>query len=160
MIQDIGSPDFLEIGPHPALANYLTTLGGESTTVACPLRRPKGNQGEVAAFLDAMGKLAVAGHCCIDFNILNGCPASNTPQLPAYPFSRKKVPLYPLSPAIRRIRQHRNGPLNYDQLRINTQTHPYLAQHIIDGEPIMPATGFIEMVRAHWCNVWECKTAL
>jgi acyl transferase domain-containing protein len=149
IIQDIGSPNFLEIGPHPALTSYLVTLGGESTTVVCPLRRPKGNQGEMVSLLDTLGKLAIAGHCCIDFNILNGCPASDVTQLPAYPFSRKKVPLYPLSPCIKRIRQSRNGPLNYDQLRINTQTHPYLAQHVIHGEPIMPAAGFIEMVRAH-----------
>ncbi|OJA18266.1 hypothetical protein AZE42_05820 [Rhizopogon vesiculosus] len=145
MIQDIGSLNFLEIGPHPALASYLVTLGGESTTVVCPLRRPKGNQGEVVSFLDALGKLAIAGHCCINFNILNGCPASDVTQLPAYPFSRKKVPLYPLSPSIKRVCQSRNGPLNYDQLRINTQTHPYLAQHVIHGEPIMPAGGFVEM---------------
>jgi acyl transferase domain-containing protein len=160
IIQEMGSPDFLEIGPHPALASYLATLGGESTTVACTMRRPKGNQGEVVSFLDALGKLAVVGHGCIDFNILNGCPAPDATQLPAYPFSRKRVPIYPISAAIKRIHQRRNGPLNYDQLRINTQTHPYLAQHIIYGESIMPAAGFIEMVRAHWCNVWECKTTL
>lgn len=149
MIQEIGSPDFLEIGPHPALVSYLATLGGESTTVACTMRRPKGNQGEVASFLEALGKLAIVGHGCIDFNILNGCPALDVTQLPAYPFSRKKVPIYPISATIKRIHQRRNGPLNYDQLRINTHTHPYLAQHVIHGEPIMPAAGFIEMVHAH-----------
>ncbi|KAG2115628.1 hypothetical protein DEU56DRAFT_932582 [Suillus clintonianus] len=145
MIHDIGTPSFLEIGPHPALAGYLVTLGGETATVVCPLRRPKGNQGEVVSFLEALGKLAVAGHCCIDFNVLNGCTAADVPKLPAYPFSRKKLFLYPNSSSMQRIRQPRNGPLNYSPLRINSQTHPYLAQHVIQGEPIMPATGFIEM---------------
>ncbi|KAG1725077.1 acyl transferase domain-containing protein [Suillus paluster] len=144
MIQDIGSPDFLEIGPHPALASYLVELGGKTTTVVCPLRRPKANQGEAVSFLDALGKLAVAGHC-IDFNVLNGCTAADVSDLPAYPFSRKKVFLYPISPSIKKMRQSRNGPLNYPQLRINAQTHPYLAQHVIQGEPIMPAAGYIEM---------------
>ncbi|KAG1732311.1 hypothetical protein EDB19DRAFT_1912149 [Suillus lakei] len=144
-IQEIGSPNFLEIGPHPALASYLVTLGGETATVVCPLRRPKANQGEMVSFLDALGKLAVAGHSSIDFNVLNGCTAADVPKLPAYPFSRKKVFLYPTSSSIKKIRQPRNGPLNYSQLRINSQTHPYLAQHVIQGEPIMPATGFLEM---------------
>ena len=131
IIQEIGSPYFLEIGLHPALASYLDTLGGESTTVACTMRRPKGNQGEVVSFLDALRKLAVVGHGCIDFNNLDGCPAPDVTQLPAYPFSHKKVPIYPISAAIKRIHQRRNEPLNYDQLHINTQTHTYLAQHVI-----------------------------
>ncbi|KAG2142363.1 hypothetical protein DEU56DRAFT_979550 [Suillus clintonianus] len=145
MIRDIGVPSFVEIGPHPALASYLVALGGETATVVCPLRRPRPNQGEVVSFLDALGKLAVAGHCCIDFNVLNGCTAADVAKLPAYPFSRKKVLLYPISSGIKRIRQPRNGPLNYSQLRINSMTHPYLAQHVIQGEPIMPAAGYLEM---------------
>lgn len=145
MVLEIGSPSFLEIGPHPALASYLVTLGGEKTTVACPLRRPKAKQGDLFAFIDALGKLAVAGHCCVDFDVLNGCTAADGPKLPAYPFSRKKLHLYPISPSIKKICQPRNGPLNYSQLRINAQTHPYLAQHVIQGEPIMPAAGYLEM---------------
>ncbi|KAG1766333.1 hypothetical protein EV702DRAFT_1150480 [Suillus placidus] len=145
MIHEMGSPNFLEIGPHPALASYLVTLSDGAATVVCPLRRPNANQGEVMSFLDALGKLAVAGHCDIDFNVLNGCTATDVTKLPAYPFSRKKVLLYPISPSIKRICQPRNGPLNHSQLRINSQTHPYLTQHVIQGEPIMPASGFLEM---------------
>ncbi|KAG1902324.1 uncharacterized protein F5891DRAFT_1127654 [Suillus fuscotomentosus] len=145
MIHDLDSPSFLEIGPHPVLAGYLVALSDGTATVVCPLCRPKANQGEVVSFLHALGKLAVAGHCCIDFNILNGCTAADVIKLPAYPFSRKKVLLYPISPLIKRICQPRNGPLNYSQLRINSQTHPYLTQHVIQGEPIMPAAGFLEM---------------
>ncbi|KAF9795782.1 hypothetical protein IEO21_11072 [Rhodonia placenta] len=37
------------------------------------------------------------------------------------------------------------GPLNHRYLRINKDTHPVLAEHVIRGEPIMPAAGFIEM---------------
>ena len=51
-----------------------------------------------------------------------------------------------------RHRQNRNGPLNYPQLKINSQTHPALAEHVIKGEPIMPAAGFIEMVRGSTCQ--------
>ncbi|KAG2030868.1 hypothetical protein BDR03DRAFT_973938 [Suillus americanus] len=156
MIHEIGSPNFLEIGPHPALASYLVALGGETTTVVCPLRRPKNNQGDVLAFLDALGKLAVAGHCCIDFNILSGGIVADVPKLPSYPFSRKKLLLYPISPSIKKICQPRNGPLNYSQLRINAQTHPYLAQHVIQGEPIMPAAGFLEMALEFGASqLWE-----
>ncbi|KAG2097390.1 hypothetical protein BD769DRAFT_246669 [Suillus cothurnatus] len=156
IIHEMGSPNFLEIGPHPALASYLIALSSETTTVVCPLRRPKDNKGDVFAFLDALGKLAVAGHCCIDFNILNGCIVADASKLPAYPFSRKKLLLYPISPSIKKICQPRNGPLNFSQLRINAQTHPYLAQHVIQGEPIMPAAGFLEMALEFGASqLWE-----
>ena len=141
---------FVEIGPHPALASYLTEHGS-TVTVTCPLRRPRKPEPgiEVHEFVSALGKIVVAGHNCVDFDVLCGVlPAEkrSRTKTPPYPFAPKLVPWAVRSPEITRQRQKRNGPMNYRQLAMNVKTHPGLADHIIKGEPIMPAAGFIEMV--------------
>ncbi|EJF59192.1 ketoacyl-synt-domain-containing protein [Dichomitus squalens LYAD-421 SS1] len=138
---------FVEIGPHPVLTSYIVSMSGKSAVVTCPMRRHKVPQEglEVAEFLSTLGKLVTAGHNCVNFDALYGTSRAYTGTLPRYPFAAKKVPWYFPTAEIVRQRQHRNGPLNYPQLQINSQTHPALAEHIIKGEPIMPAAGFIEM---------------
>ena len=141
---------FVEIGPHPVLSGYLRDHS-PSSTIVCPLRRPRAPQTcvEVREFLGALGQLIAAGHTCVDFDALYGGIASvgaERVKTPAYPFARKVVPWAVDSAVLARQRQHRNGPMNYPQLAINTRTHPGLADHVIKGEPIMPAAGFIEMV--------------
>ena len=72
--------------------------------------------------------------------------------LPPYPLARRPVPWTAPTAHIARIRALRAGPLNAPQLALSAQTHPGLAQHVIKGEPIMPAAGFIEMVRGSTCQ--------
>ncbi|KAI0749982.1 hypothetical protein C8Q80DRAFT_660233 [Daedaleopsis nitida] len=140
---------FVEIGPHPVLTSYLQSITGdrEDIAITCPLRRPRAPEpgAEVFEFLTALGKVATAGHNCVDFDVLYGGSRSFTGSLPAYPFAPKSIPWFVASPEIARQRQHRNGPMNYPQLAINVRTHPGLADHVIKGEPIMPAAGFVEM---------------
>jgi hypothetical protein len=38
------------------------------------------------------------------------------------------------------------GPVNRSHLKLNRDTHPTLSEHVIRGEPIWPASGFLEMV--------------
>ncbi|CCM05253.1 uncharacterized protein FIBRA_07463 [Fibroporia radiculosa] len=138
---------FLELGPHPVLTSYIAAIAGNSSSVICPLRRAKSTEVdvEILEFMGALGKLTVAGHRCVDFDILCGtsCPVDD-PVL-SFPFSKREVPYAASTFEITRQRQHRNGPLNYPQLQVNTKTHPCLAEHIIKDEPIMPAAGYIEM---------------
>lgn len=145
---------FVEIGPHPVLSSYITEMTGKNAVATCPMRRPKvfKEGSEVVEFLSALGKLITAGHNCVDFDALYGSSGAYKGTLPRYPFAAKKVPWYFPSLEIIRQRQNRNGPLNYPQLQINSQTHPALAEHVIKGEPIMPAAGFIEMVRGSTCQ--------
>ncbi|KDQ18683.1 hypothetical protein BOTBODRAFT_154644 [Botryobasidium botryosum FD-172 SS1] len=139
---------FVEISPHPVLSAYLTTLVGETTPVACPMKRPSrdGQPLETQALLETLGRVTTAGLNCIDFNALNGHPRNDpTLRLPSYPFNPKQVPTHAdATPYFARM-QSRIGPLNHPRLRLNTETHPILGQHIIKGEPIMPGAGFIEM---------------
>ena len=79
---------------------------------------------------------------------MNGPTTLKPPvQLPPYPFAHKHIPYYPPSSELlsRRMRA-RKGPLNYVHMALNASTHPDLAQHVIRGESILPATGFLEMV--------------
>ena len=139
---------YIEIGPHPVLTGYIAVMAGKNAATTCPLRRMKIPRDDLDAveLLSALGDLITAGHNCVDFDVLYGTTRPFRGALPRYPFAAKKVPWCQPTPEIVRQRQHRNGPLNYPQFQINSQTHPVLAEHIIKGEPIMPAAGFIEMV--------------
>ncbi|TFK49392.1 hypothetical protein OE88DRAFT_1662947 [Heliocybe sulcata] len=138
---------YIELGPHPVLSGYLSSMVGKDIPVLCPLRRPKKGQAaaDLYGLVEFIGKIVVAGYHTVDFNRLSGCNTdTDLPQVP-YPFARRDVPYVGASREITRIRQRRNGPLNYPQIQVNVKTHPALAQHVIKGEPIMPAAGYLEM---------------
>ncbi|KAJ7656557.1 hypothetical protein B0H17DRAFT_1265163 [Mycena rosella] len=129
-----GPSSFIEISPHPVLSSYLSDM--VQSPVLSPVHRPK--KGSIRStehydILVCLGKLTSAGH--------NYCMMSNV-GLPAYPFLKKRFPLYPDSE--KRLNPH-HGPVNHPYLKVNTDTHPTLAEHIIRGEPVWPAAGFLEM---------------
>jgi acyl transferase domain-containing protein len=138
---------FVEISPHPVLRSYLSEMASDSSTVLPTVWRPKSGSAsaEYRDVLHLLGKLTAAGHNCVDFTLLNGalCSESNL-KFPAYPFVKKQFPLYPEAA---RDTEYYNGPLNRSRFRLNQDTHPTFAEHVIRGEPIWPAAGFLEMVR-------------
>ena len=142
---------FVEMSPHPVLASYLQELGVSSTSVVAPMRRSKTvvPYQEQTNLMVAIGQLVVAGYNQANFNRIH-CFSDNAVlplKLPDYPFMKKHVDYFPeLSRVMYKQMCDRNGPLNFPELRINTATHPQLAEHIINSEPIMPAAGFIEAV--------------
>ncbi|TBU55410.1 polyketide synthase [Dichomitus squalens] len=140
------SATYVEIGPHPVLTSYIVSMTEKHTLVTCPLRRQRVPEpgAEASELLAALGKLVVAGHNCVNFDVLTGGAKLSGNAL-QYPFAPKVVPWRIQSAEIARQMQRRNGPLNYPQLQVNAYTHPDLADHIIKGEPIMPAAGFVEM---------------
>ncbi|KAF7373671.1 Reducing polyketide synthase FUB1 [Mycena sanguinolenta] len=140
---------FLEIGPHPVLSAYISHAAADSP-VLCPMRRFKvlSVHDEMQTYLKFVGQLVVLGSTAVDFRRLNELKDILYGILPIkpYPFQRKDIPYYPETSAIvKRQMASRNGPLNSPFLHISAQTHPSLSQHIIQGEPIMPAAGFLEM---------------
>ncbi|KAI0944350.1 Type I Iterative Polyketide synthase (PKS) [Taiwanofungus camphoratus] len=147
LIIDYPNSFFMEVGPHPVLAGYLSSVAGKGATVVCPLRRTKLTEQSVEAYtlVESLGKLVTAGQNSLNFDVLCGVANSRESTLPSFPLARKDIPYLAPTQEIARQRQHRNGPLNYPQLQINAKTHPALAEHIIKGEPIMPAAGYIEM---------------
>lgn len=148
---------YIEIGPHPVLATYLENP--RAKTVLCPLVRPRHSDlktpSEPYTFLDCLGRLAVLGckHASVDFKQLNMHSRSpdNMPTIP-YPFQRKHIPYY-RGPSMfgtleSNARRTRHGPLGQSDMNISAFTHPSLVDHVIRGEPIMPAAGYVEMALA------------
>jgi acyl transferase domain-containing protein len=150
LAQDHENATYIELSPHPVLTGYLTTIVGSSSSYISPLRRANKKTGdngsEVKSLLNAIGQLVVSGYNSVDFAALAGKHAQQLKKLPLYPFVRKHIPHWAVTPYVARFTHSRNGPLNYPQLRVNTQTHPSLAQHIIKGEPIWPAAAYLEAV--------------
>ncbi|KAK7452697.1 Mycolipanoate synthase [Stygiomarasmius scandens] len=140
------TPVFVEIGAHPVLSAYLSAVVPEAIVIST-MRRTKQmtEHFERTIFLQAVGSFVAAGYNTVDFMKLNaGASHELSLPLPPYPFSKKIVPS--MSPYLGQDKVlARNGPLNGPRLRINSQTHPDLAEHVMKGEPILPATGFVEM---------------
>ena len=145
VLGDFPGAVFVEISPHPALSSYLASLVGHDR-VLCPMRRPKTPSdidAEVLAFTRAIGDLIVLGVNQIDLTSLYGRssrdPAYNIP----YPFTERHFPMRIDGPRLRS-----GGPRDGSSLhlQINAKTHPDLAQHMINGEPLMPGAGFLDMV--------------
>ncbi|KIJ44546.1 hypothetical protein M422DRAFT_252161 [Sphaerobolus stellatus SS14] len=74
---------------------------------------------ELTVLLESIGKLTTWGYNTINYSAVNKC------QLKQFASS--------------------DGPLNRYDLLINSQTHPDIAEHVIRGEPIMPAAGYLEI---------------
>lgn len=148
LASDHPNASYVEMGPHPVLASYVASMVGSRSLVTCPLKRSKPTEdpAELRGLLETVGKIVLAGHNSVDFDMLCGVPAREAYQV-TYPFAKREVPYLAPTAEITRQRQHRNGPLNYPQLQINANTHPGLADHVIKDEPIMPAAGYMEMVR-------------
>ncbi|KAJ6465896.1 putative polyketide synthase [Mycena vitilis] len=138
-----GSFTFVEISPHPVLSGYISEM--VSSPVLSCVQRPKKampstEHHDMLAFL---GRLTSAGHNCVEFTLLNGKDCSQSRiTLPEYPFAKKTFPLY--VEGEKRPAPHR-GPVNHPHLKVNQDTHPTLAEHVIRGEPIWPASAFLEM---------------
>lgn len=145
ILKDFPGAVFVEISPHPALSSYIASSVGH-TRVLCPMRRPKtqsDTDAEVFAFTRAIGDLIVLGVNEIDLTTIYGRSSRDSIYNIPYPFTERYFPM--------RIDGPRSQPgLPQDgfclRLQINARTHPDLAQHVINGEPIMPGTGFLDMV--------------
>ncbi|EIN09536.1 polyketide synthase [Punctularia strigosozonata HHB-11173 SS5] len=151
----------VEVSPHPVLSAYLSALCPESATIVGPMRRTKQMfpHFERSTFLQAVGKLIAGGYNSTDFPALNGGASQHVEfGVPAYPFAPKSVPHMAKLPENDEIYGSRLGPLNHSRLRLNAATHPDLAQHVMKGEPIVPATGFVEMALEFGArSLWDVK---
>ncbi|KAF9016931.1 polyketide synthase [Hymenopellis radicata] len=150
VVQEMPEAIFIEIGPHPALSSYISGMGAKPDKVLCPMRRSKNvtEFSEIADLLLTVGNLSSLGVNTINFHAVNATDSLGISKpLPAYPFAPKPMPLYAESSQIAiKQKRSRKGPLNFDNFSMNALTHPDLAEHVIKGEPILPATGFFEMI--------------
>ncbi|KAF7359785.1 Polyketide synthase [Mycena venus] len=146
------SPIFLEVGCHPVLASFILVQGVADSRVLCPMRRPSGktrpsvSSNESTLFLTTLGRLSLLGSNSLDLSGLYGASACK-PKLVEHPLAPRTIPSPKVLSSQGNIRMMEGrGPLSSANLRMNKVTHPTLAEHVINGEPIFPTTGFIEML--------------
>jgi len=148
ILQDHPTAIFVEVSPHPTLSSYIVSLGVPSNMVTCPMRRPsKKSSGlhlDLIAFAESLGVMSTLGINSIDLTSLYG-RASRDPtfEIP-YPFTTRHFPLRFDGP--REPQTAVNGSTCSLRVKMNAKLFPDLAEHVINGEPIVPAAGFIDMV--------------
>ena len=145
MLQSTPDAAFVEISPHPALSSYVSSVGVSPGATICPMRRPAKNSPtpvELTTFCSSLGALVTLGVNSIDLTTLYGRASRDPAYDIPYPFTRRVFPL--------RVDGPRETPFikgGYSSLlKMNTKTFPDLAEHVINGEPIVPAAAFIDIV--------------
>jgi acyl transferase domain-containing protein len=144
VLEEYSEAVFVEISPHPALSSYISALG--QSEVLCPMKRENKAAAadvELVAFAQALGSLITLGVHNVDLTSLYGRTIRNGAYDIPYPFTRRKFPMRIDGP-----RDPVSSPNDHTVLRMkmNSKTHPDLAQHAINGEPIVPAAAFLDMV--------------
>ncbi|MGW4211289.1 SDR family NAD(P)-dependent oxidoreductase [Lentzea sp. NPDC004789] len=145
-LTELGVTTALEVGPDATLSSL--------TPDATPaLRR---NHGENDAYLTALARLHVRGANVDWTTVLPDAPRID---LPTYPFQRERYWLdaprttdaeglgltatgHPLLTAM--ITQPDGDAVQFTGA-LSTATHPWLADHVVNGAVLVPATAFVEM---------------
>uniref|UniRef100_UPI003F4931A4 SDR family NAD(P)-dependent oxidoreductase n=1 Tax=Nonomuraea bangladeshensis TaxID=404385 RepID=UPI003F4931A4 len=143
-LKERGCELFVEIGPHPVLATYLTRMG---VTAVATLRR----DGDGAALVEGAVAALAAGDA-LDWARIFPCPG-RVAELPAYPWQRERqwhggpqVWARPLDHPLLGERAPLMEPAW--QGRLEPERLPWLPDHEIDGTVIMPGAAYIEMALA------------
>jgi acyl transferase domain-containing protein len=151
---------FIEIGPHPALTGYVTetlTEAGRTAAVFESLRR---REPEVAALRRLLARCLASGDH-VDRAKLS--PAGKVVELPTYPWQRE--PYWASGVLAEGDEEHpllgtrlRAGLAQW-QIAISQTSHPFLADHVVDGEAAFPTTGYVEMARAAAASLFGADAA-
>jgi acyl transferase domain-containing protein/aryl carrier-like protein len=157
LLQD-GFGAFVEVSPHPVLAMALqetVEAEGAEAAILGSLRR---DEGGARRFLTSLGAAHAHG-VAVDWSTLFEATGAVAVELPTYPFQRQRYWLeagagagnvpslgqsaaeHPLLGAA--IALAGEGTLLTG--RISQKTHPWLADHAVAGNPIVPGTAFVEL---------------
>nr|WP_051773220.1 type I polyketide synthase [Saccharothrix sp. NRRL B-16314] len=150
-----GHTAFLEISPHPVLTTSIEA-GETDLTVVGSLRR---DEGSLRRLLTSAGELFTAGVPVDWASLFTG--TAKALDLPTYPFQRQDFWLpsgtstvdvasaglrdagHPLLGAVVDL-------VDSDGLlftgRLSLATHPWLADHTVDGTVVLPGTAFLDLV--------------
>ncbi|WP_007026124.1 type I polyketide synthase, partial [Saccharomonospora iraqiensis] len=150
-LRDAGVTAVLELGPDGGLA----ALAAIEVPVAAPLLRA--GHPEAAAVTTALAALHVAGFP-VDWGVLGVAPRDVG--LPTYPFQRERF--WPRAFAVRgEVGAAGLGAVGHPLLgasvavagsdlrvftaRLSTRTHPWLADHRIGGQVLLPGTAYVDL---------------
>ncbi|MEV3915175.1 SDR family NAD(P)-dependent oxidoreductase [Streptomyces canus] len=159
-----GHSTFVEISPHPVLAVGLqeTFEDAEATTVSVgSLRR---DDGGLDRLLLSAAELYVQG-VPVDWRAAFAVASARTVDLPTYAFQRSRYWLEPAQGAAQDLSAAGLKTAGHPLLgaaveladdggvvltsRLSLRTHPWLADHAVNGQVLLPGTVFVELaVRA------------
>ena len=153
-----GASLFVEIGPRPILTSNITdTLrdGGFDGTALSSLTDKDPPEG--ADPLVAIAAKALVLGCRFETALLFGQKPAVRVKLPSYPWQHKPYRQHQTSEALDIYGEAPRHPLIGSRLAdgtpewrnlIDATTVPYLADHCVDGQIVMPGTGLAEMALA------------
>ncbi|KAJ7205481.1 hypothetical protein GGX14DRAFT_367915, partial [Mycena pura] len=156
------NPIFLEVSCHPVLSSSIYPHNVSEKSVLCPMRRftsgEESIRDEATLFTETLARITLHGYNSCDFSGLYG-PSDYRQPFMDHPWVYRPI-VSPLVQFSEVKPTHKvNGPLSTSlSTKLNEHTHPLLAQHVINGEPILPATGFIEILLEAGANVlWDVE---
>ena len=154
-----GAATFLELGPDPVLSAMASgTLGPEAEAAfLATLREGRPESGAIVRSLAA----AHASGATVEWERFFAGASPRRVALPTYPFQRERFwiapdlggvqdaaalgqsdPGHPLLSAAIELPEGGGALLTG---RLSAQTHPWLADHVIAGEALLPGTAFLEL---------------
>ncbi|MBS7544278.1 SDR family NAD(P)-dependent oxidoreductase [Ancylobacter oerskovii] len=157
----LGASIFLEVSPRPiltgAISETLKAVDRPGETVA----GLTDDEGDADPILDIVARLVVRG-AEVDQETLFGREAANNVDLPLYPWQRSRHALPQTSERLKFFGANftlgqRRHPLigsrvtegaNEWRQSLDTRMLPYLADHVVDGTPLMAAACYLEMILA------------
>ncbi|WP_040723689.1 type I polyketide synthase [Nocardia veterana] len=153
-VHEAGAVRFLEIGPDSVLASMVARTLGEIPVVAAQ----RSGRNEVDTLIRAVAE----AHCTgmpVDWARFFAGRGGRRVDLPAYPFQHRRYWLDSIpgdggAGAGHPILTSRLPVADTGQLvfagRLSPQTHPWIVDHMLLGEVVVPATAFVEM--ATWAG--------
>ncbi len=152
---------FLEIGPHPILQSYLNDglrSAAVQGRVLASLSR-KSEEGDPFPLIAA--RCHVAGYDLTPAASFDG--AADPRGLPLYPWDRERFwfdrtveALDPVSPPFDHplLGFRQRGPVPFWINHLDEQVVPWIADHVIEGVPILPAAAVVEIALATARSRW------
>ncbi|XXY19856.1 type I polyketide synthase [Sorangium sp. So ce216] len=165
---------FIEMSPHPILVPAIDEVVRHAGASGVALPSMRRNQHEPRVLLESLGGLYAAGHP-VDWKRLYPSPARSIP-LPTYPWQRERHWITDDmrsadAPRRLRVKEATGHPLLGAHLVLPTQmgTHfwqrelsveelPYLADHRVQGDVVVPGTAYVEMALAASAEVYGAGT--
>jgi acyl transferase domain-containing protein len=155
-----GHRHFLELGPHPVLGNYVTSMlaGVEDATVVPTLHR---NRDDRASLMSSVGALHARG-CAVELKRF--IPRGEVVSLPQYAWDRQRywAPEFDAAQGLARGDSHVPAPSEAPlvlrevvtpwtdrrvfETTVNAAQPAYVADHRICGQLLFPAAGFLTLI--------------
>ena len=159
---DDGPCAFVEVSGHPILLPAITQTVQQVGQQAVTLGSLRREEPERASLLGAVGALYTSGQP-MDLQSLYPGPAAHVP-LPSYPWQREPYwfqargggvgpaaagPAAGSHPLLgEHLSSSAHAGTDFWQTRLSTQACPWLADHRVDGRPVLPASAYVEMALA------------